>query len=201
ALRTLDADVLVLQEAWHTRDHGGFSKRLAEECGMLFVYARASGSKRFLGVEEGSAILSRYPILRARRVAFEARRFILERRIALVATIGVPGAEPLTIVGTHFSHGRDGAVAVAQARELLGDIDEAAIVAGDLNARSDSEAVRAFTSEGWRDLVPGGIDHILVRDDRLCDWFVTRAARIFEPHDLREILGEPARISDHPAYI
>ena len=47
--------------AWTTPRHGSMAERLGKALHMNYVYARANGSRRLIGFEEGSAILSRFP--------------------------------------------------------------------------------------------------------------------------------------------
>jgi endonuclease/exonuclease/phosphatase family metal-dependent hydrolase len=160
--RAVRPDVIVLQEAWDTTRHGNVARRLGEALRLNHVYARANGSRRWLGYEEGSAILSRFPILEARRVLLAPRRPWWECRIALVATLDL-GDRLLTVAGLHCHH-QDEGVAAEQARSLLGRLDRQGpvLLAGDFNAGSDSEAVRQFVREGFVDALPGGIDHLLL---------------------------------------
>ncbi|HTU23530.1 MAG TPA: endonuclease/exonuclease/phosphatase family protein [Gemmataceae bacterium] len=100
AFRVLDPDIIVLQEVWDTSTHGNMARRLGEALHLNYVYARANGSRHLLGFEEGSAILSRLPILDARRLLLAPRTPWWECRIALVVTIDVGGRQ-LTVCGLH----------------------------------------------------------------------------------------------------
>src|SRR5262249_28416684 len=100
ALRALGPDILILQEVWHTTAHGNMAERLAAALNLNYVYTRANGSRRLIGFEEGAAILSRFPIMEARRLVLVPRRPVWENRIALVATIDL-GPQTLTVVGVH----------------------------------------------------------------------------------------------------
>lgn len=209
AFRALECHVLILQESWRTRHHGHLAERLAEDLGLNMSYARANGSLRFLGFEEGSAILSRYPIRRARKIVLEPRRPWWESRIALVATLDVtlprPGAtneEELTVAGLHLTH-RGVETAGRQARALASLLDPSSVllVGGDFNAQSTSQAVRAFTEGGFVDLIPGGIDHLLMAADGLGRWRVLEARRALDPEEMERLTGQRVAISDHPALL
>src|SRR2546427_197709 len=66
-LRTLDADVVGVQEASRGRRRGDVAARLASALGFHHVYAPAAPRwplvARVLGLEEGPAVLSRFPIV------------------------------------------------------------------------------------------------------------------------------------------
>src|SRR5438874_6484473 len=66
-LRTLDADVVGVQEASRGRRRGDVAARLASALGFHHVYAPAAPRwplvSRVLGLEEGPAVLSRFPIV------------------------------------------------------------------------------------------------------------------------------------------
>src|SRR5437870_10973714 len=66
-LRTLDADVVGVQEASRGRRRGDVAACLASALGFHHVYAPAAPRwplvSRVLGLEEGPAVLSRFPIV------------------------------------------------------------------------------------------------------------------------------------------
>jgi Endonuclease/Exonuclease/phosphatase family len=196
ALRALAPDIVVLQEAWHTSAHGQLADRLGQALNMDHVYARANGSLRLLGFEEGSAILSRYPITRARRLVLRPRSPWWERRIALVVSVSL-GGEPITVAGTHMK----GAVSDRQSQSLLGRLprDGMRLVAGDINAGSESDAARVFRDHGFIDVVPGGIDHVFVPAGGI--WAVESAGWTLRAEDLAALIGKRVAISDHPGIL
>lgn len=160
----LQPDVVVLQEAWCTVGEGCLADRLAKELGFHAVYARANGSLRWLGFEEGSAILSRYPIDDPEVWRLAPDRDAFERRIALTARIDHPDLA-FELVGVHLANG-DADLAGAQAATLLERIvarpERPVLVAGDLNLPGDHPALDHFREAGYRDLLEGGIDHVLL---------------------------------------
>jgi endonuclease/exonuclease/phosphatase family metal-dependent hydrolase len=200
AFRALGPDVIVLQEAWETGRHGNMARRLGEALRFNYVYARANGSRRLIGFEEGSAVLSRFPIRDARRLLLAPRRPWWERRIAVVATLDLCG-RPLTVAGLHC-HDRDKAIAAEQAHSLLTRLPQTGpvIVAGDFNAGSDSAAVSQFTRAGFVEVLPGGIDHFLLPREPW-GWQLAEAAWTFRPDDLTPLIGKRVEISDHPALV
>ena len=172
AINRLRPDVVVLQEAWCTVTEGCLVDRLAEGLELHAVYARANGSLRWLGFEEGAAILSRYPIAVPETWPLLPDRDRFERRIALTARIDFP-ALPFEVVGVHVAN-RDPELAAAQSRHLLEQLrdlaERPALIAGDFNLDSDHSALSRFGEAGYRDVLPGGIDHVLV-DARASGWW------------------------------
>ncbi len=203
ALRDLDPTVVVLQEVWWTARHGKLVDRLAAELDMDVAYARANGSRRLIGFEEGSAVLSRLPITDARRIVLSPRRPVWQTRIALFVTLALgeersPGGgqtEYIEVVGTHLGGALE--LSIAQTRDLAARLPEnpegPLVVAGDFNAGSDSAAIEALIGRGLRDLVPGGIDHVFVARPGV--WRVVDAQWILRPEEL------PERLSDHPGIV
>jgi endonuclease/exonuclease/phosphatase family metal-dependent hydrolase len=196
ALRALAPDILVLQEAWSTAEHGNMAERLAEALGLHHVYARANGSQRLIGFEEGAAILSRFPLKSAHRLVLPPRQPWWENRIALVAELDL-GGETLTVVGAHLTcHGDEANEAQAQSLVQRLPTRGLVLVAGDLNADSDSGAVRHFAGAGYLDTVGGGIDHVLVPRD-----LAARAGWTLRPDDLAGLIAKRSEISDHPGIV
>lgn len=200
AFEALEPTVIVLQESWSVVGHGRLAERLGADLGLDVAYARANGSRRLLGFEEGSAVLSRLPIREARRIVLAPRRPFWESRVALLVHVQVGPAETLPVVGTHLTD-RDPAVAVAQARNLAGMLapDDLFAVAGDLNLPSGSDGVTAFEELGFADVVPGGIDHVLLKTGG--GWDVAKAEWTLRPRELVTLIGEAADISDHPGIL
>ncbi|MYA08808.1 MAG: serine hydrolase [Holophagales bacterium] len=186
----LQPDVVVLQEAWCGVHEGCLADYLAGKLGFHAVYARANGSLRWLGFEEGSAILSRFPIADPRVWPLGPDRDAFERRIALTARIDHPGL-PFELVGVHLANG-DTDLAGAQAAGLLqrlGGPERPVLVAGDLNLPSDHTVLTRFQEAGYRDLVVGGIDHVLL-DATNSGWW-----------PLWTEWAETDAISDHPGIL
>ncbi len=206
ALRVLDPAVVVLQEAWWLTGRTGLAARLGNELGYDVAYAAANGSRRLIGFEEGSAVLSRLPIVAARRYELEPRKAPWRVRIALITTVALATDERITVVGTHLANDAP-EIAAAQSRGLAAELpDQGTVwVAGDLNAGSDSAAVRALVGEGLIDVLPGGIDHVLVStpgsSSRTGAWVVSDARWTLRPRDLQRLLGTAEQISDHPGIL
>lgn len=186
----LQPDVVVLQEAWCAVDEGCLADRLARKLRFHAVYARANGSLRWLGFEEGSAILSRFPIADPRVWPLGPDPDAFERRIALTARIDHPGLH-FEVVGVHLANG-DTDLAGAQAAgllERLGGSGRPVLVAGDLNLPSDHAAVARFREAGYRDLMDGGLDYVLL-DAANSGWW-----------PLWTEWTETGAVSDHPGIL
>ena len=200
ALEALQPTVVVLQEAWSVAGHGALASRLAAALGMDVAYARANGRRDLIGFEEGSAVLSRLPIVKAERLVLRPRSPWWESRIALLVTLNSGGGQQVTVVSAHLTH-RDPAVAADQAADLAARLpqDTELVVAGDFNSPSEGAATRVFTERGWLDLQPGGIDHVLIHDRG--PWQVHRASWTLRPVDLEALIGVRAIVSDHPGIV
>jgi endonuclease/exonuclease/phosphatase family metal-dependent hydrolase len=113
ALGRLAPDVIALQEASAGRGRGNVAARLAAQLGYVHVYAPAT--TRALGVEwlgrvlafamnfqEGSAILSRFPIVQSEVHGLPRCRKFFDPRIALRARLATPDG-PVDVFSTHTS--------------------------------------------------------------------------------------------------
>ncbi|MGH7899438.1 MAG: endonuclease/exonuclease/phosphatase family protein [Candidatus Binatia bacterium] len=169
-------DVAILQEVSVSHDHGHLTERLVEALGkqgfrLRSAYAAANGSIKDGGsFEEGSAVLSRWPI-----VAVEARRLaadhLVEReshgyrfqesRIALRATIEVAPDVRLDVFGAHVTDFAPAAGASArrlQIEDLARFVVERpehrfpAVIGGDFNARPESDDIGWLCQSGFEDL-------------------------------------------------
>ena len=201
-LEEAEPDVVLLQEAWSTRAFGRLAERLSRELDLGYAYARANGSLRYLGFEEGLSILSRHPLSAARRLALGPRTPPWEMRAALSAVVTLPGGETLEIWNTHLSH--SSAVArEGQARSLAAALDgsRVALLAGDFNAGASSAPVAAFAALDLHPVLSDGIDHILGSADLLARWTPVRTeARRFGRVALAAGRSRP-EVSDHPALL
>ncbi len=195
AIARLRPDIVVLQEAWCTVAEGCLADRLAGDLDLHAVYARANGSLRWLGFEEGAAILSRFPIADPATWRLLPDRDRFERRIALTARIDHP-VLPFEVVGVHAANG-DPELAAAQTEDLLERIlarpERPALVAGDFNLDSSHPALSRFGEAGYRDLLPGGIDHVLL-DAKASGWSPLWSEWSLQP-------SAAAAISDHPGIL
>jgi endonuclease/exonuclease/phosphatase family metal-dependent hydrolase len=156
ALRTLEPDVIALQEASWSRTRGEVASRLAGRLGLNHVYAPASmrlfdtswfnrAAAAFMDFSEGPAVLSRFPIVRSEthRLPRCGRR--LDPRVLLFVEVATPGGV-LPVFSTHTSgHACHAEAVAALVRERRGDLP--GILMGDLNAVEWSPAIKGLVSE------------------------------------------------------
>lgn len=178
----LKPDVIALQEVDHsTRRAAGIDQaaELGKRLGMNHVFGNAL---YYAGGQYGEAILSRFPIEqpRAHHLPF---RFGNEPRCALSVTV-LPenGLPQFCFVGTHLCH-QSGDTRIEQTQQLqslFAKYPSPVILAGDLNARPDSEAMGVFQND-WTDAVAPNsrIDYVLLRkSDR---WKIIETIIVDEP--------------------
>jgi endonuclease/exonuclease/phosphatase family metal-dependent hydrolase len=191
ALEELDADVLLLQEAWCLAGSPCLHRRLAERLGMGWAWAGANGSQ-LIGFEEGCAILGRFPLVDVERWELRPRARPWRRRVALTARVEL-GERPLRLVCTHLAHDSP-AAATAQAADLARRLGETGdvLLGGDLNLDGRSDGVRRLVEAGLVDLLPDGIDHVMLSPE--AGWTVERAGQRLDP-------AAPHAPSDHPALV
>jgi endonuclease/exonuclease/phosphatase family metal-dependent hydrolase len=155
-LQALAPDVVAVQEASWSRARGEVASRLAGRLGLNHVYAPASMrlfdtgwlnrlASAVIDFSEGSAILSRYPIVRweTHRLPQCGRRF--DPRILLFAELATPGG-PLPVFSTHTSgHACHTEAVAALVREHQGPLP--GVLMGDLNAVESSVAITSLVGE------------------------------------------------------
>jgi endonuclease/exonuclease/phosphatase family metal-dependent hydrolase len=196
-------DVVLLQEAWTTRRFGSLAERLSRDLDLKHAYTRANGSLRYLGFEEGLAILSPHPISEVRRLALGPRTPPWEMRAALGAAVSLPGGDPIEVWTTHLSHS-DAFAREGQARSLAAALvdSEVALLAGDFNAVASDPAVTVFADLELRPVLSDGIDHILASPALRAGWTVVSAeARRFGETTIPGSLVTRPEVSDHPALL
>ena len=164
----LEPDVVALQEVdSRTRRAKGVDQ--AAELGDRLDMRHAFGSAMpYSGGRYGVAILSRFPIEDA-RTHHLPYAFGEEPRAALEVTIKPDNGIPdFVLVGTHLCH-QSAATRREQTRALdalfSGRSDYPVVIAGDFNARPDSEAMDVLLGGSWIDTVApnSSIDYVLVR--------------------------------------
>jgi len=156
ALAALRPDVIALQEASVSRRLGNIPERLARRLGLHHVYAPAT-SHVFgdgllsrvivgaLGFHEGSAILSRFPIIAWDVHALPPCERHVDPRVLLRARLDTPWGF-LDVFSAHTS--RD----VCQVRRVAELVAERrtglpSVLMGDFNSVETSPAIRALTEE------------------------------------------------------
>src|SRR5207249_2655221 len=146
-LRTLDADVVGVQEASRGRRRGDVAARLASALGFHHVYAPAAHRwplvSRVLGLEEGPAVLSRFPIVTSRVHPIDGCGG-LYRRVLVCAELATPRGA-LEACSTHLDGSDCDAERVASilsARPRTAPL----LLMGDLNATEQSKGIRNLTA-------------------------------------------------------
>ncbi len=184
-------DIVALQECdWNTRrpmapHQNGvrFVNELAWRTGMFAAYGKAID---YMGGYYGIGVLSRYPLIKTERVLLP-NEDNAEQRTMLVATIELPGGDPLTFICTHLEVS-SGDIRLKQIHFIDAWVDEnvegPVMLAGDLNAEPDSpEICQGFTR--WQPLTSNEptfparnpnikIDYIFCRSDSGIDLKSTR---------------------------
>ena len=161
-LRTLDPDIVAVQEASESRRHGHVPERLASALGFHLVFAPATEHLfgigpldrlvvGLLGFKEGSAILSRFPIVASQVYELPRCTSWIDRRILLRAELSTPWG-PLQMFSTHTARGDDCQV------DRVGDIVRdrrgtgPSVLAGDFNMPDTSkELTRLRDDSGFAD--------------------------------------------------
>lgn len=144
-----DADIVLLEEVPWALGIGSGSERLAKLTGLNHLALRANGNRFAIGFEEGSVILSRYPLVDAARIELEPSAGPFEHRIALAATADSDWG-PIRVVVAHLS-GAD-AVNGSQAADLVDWVaaqPQPVLIGGDFNAVPGSATYRGLP---WTDL-------------------------------------------------
>src|SRR5438093_1206874 len=142
-LRTLDADVVGVQEASRGRRRGDVAARLASALGFHHVYAPAAPRwplvSRVLGLEEGPAVLSRFPIVTSHVHPIDGCGGLYRRGLVCAVLATPRGA--LEACSTHLDGSDCDAERVASilgARPCTAPL----LLMGDLNATEQSKGIR-----------------------------------------------------------
>jgi endonuclease/exonuclease/phosphatase family metal-dependent hydrolase len=158
AIREVAPDVVGLQEVRRDPHHAwgvDQAAQLARSTGLRHAYAPAMRYWRWPRVEEGLAILTPHTILRHTAIPLRwdtANRADPNRRIALHATLALPGGPALECWVTHLNQRppmRDAsAVALGNAMHA----GASPLLMGDFNAPPESATLRAMHGYDLRDM-------------------------------------------------
>lgn len=180
----LKPDVIALQEVDNQTDRVSGVDQAAELAKRLNMNHVFGNALYFSGGQYGEAILSRFP-LKEDKAHHLPYRFGNEPRTALaVRVIPDNGTPEFVFVGTHLCH-QSGETRVDQTRKLnqlfTAKSEIPIIMAGDFNARPDSEPMQILFNENWVDVVApkSRIDYILVRKND--PWKIVKTIILDEP--------------------
>jgi endonuclease/exonuclease/phosphatase family metal-dependent hydrolase len=182
-IKAAKPDVVAVQEVDRkTRRASGVDQ--AAELGKLTgMHAEFGKAMEYSGGEYGEAILSRHKPTNVKVHALPHGPG-REPRAAIAVTLAArDGLPELVFIGTHLCH-QSNDDRVAQAKTINEayppDSKIVAILAGDLNARTDTPPMREFGKQ-WTDTMPkrNKIDYVLVRPGD--PWQVIEAKVIPEP--------------------
>jgi endonuclease/exonuclease/phosphatase family metal-dependent hydrolase len=151
-------DLVALQEVdENTRRSGGVNQldQLAHLTGMHAAFGK---TMNYDGGDYGVAVLSRWPILSANNEPLPSS---LDREPRTTLTVRVQAGDTgpvLEFTCTHFDQGRDaqdrrGQAEAVNERETHSGVP--AILAGDMNARPDTDVMHTLEQE-WMDTTPAG---------------------------------------------
>jgi endonuclease/exonuclease/phosphatase family metal-dependent hydrolase len=189
-IERLQPDLVALQEVDVGTERALGVNQLAELARFTGMYAEFGKAMDYDGGGYGVAVLSRWPLASVRNDPLP-RALDREPRTALTVRVKPYGRGPLVqFTSTHLDQGRDPANRLAQVEavnELLAQGEIPSILAGDMNARRDTDVMLAleasWTNTSTADSDPGSAsgrprsrgDHILVRPAgqwRVSEWQV-----------------------------
>jgi len=178
-MRSVHPDLIALQEVDEGTERTSAVNEPGELERLMAMHGVFGKAMDYMGGGYGLAVLSRWPLLRTHRYPLphvEGR----EPRIALTVEVepGTPG-RVLQFTCTHLDQARDAANRLAQAQYLndllVRDDDRPTLLAGDMNARPDTEVMDLLNAH-WINppaidpspIAPSGrprsrIDYVLVR--------------------------------------
>ena len=156
-IRSANPDLVALQEIDRGTTRTERIDELAELARLLDMHAQFGKAMDYMGGEYGVAILSRWPIASAenRPLPHPGEH---EPRTALTVRVRVGDEGPwIRFTSTHLDETRDPDARVQQARRLaevlLADPDGPGIVAGDFNARLETDPMGILQAH-WSNAVP-----------------------------------------------
>lgn len=183
-LQRLQPDVIALQEASDSRQHGNVPQRIADALGYQMVFEPATQHifgiglldrliTSAIGFREGPAILSRYPIATSEVYDLPRCRHGLDPRILLQAEINTPNG-PVQVFSAHTSKGDD--CQLQRVGELFREHRGTgwSILMGDLNTGEQSPILIGWQKEsGFIDVfrvANPGVSGGTVWQDIYVDW-------------------------------
>jgi endonuclease/exonuclease/phosphatase family metal-dependent hydrolase len=156
-IRAINPDLIALQEVdvGTERMKGvDIPAELGRLTGMNHVFGSAMP---YQGGHYGEAVLSRFPLSEIKRHPLP-HQDSSEPRMAIEAILEVGATKRrFSFIATHLDHLRDQTDRMLQVEELIklsAKNTHPSLLAGDLNARPGSVAIKALTSDGWRFTLP-----------------------------------------------
>ena len=156
-LQHLAPDIIAVQEASDSRRHGNVPDRLARALGLHVIFAPATEHLfelwpvdqvivSLLGFKEGSAILSRFPIVASQVYALPRCQRWIERRILLRVKLATAWG-PLQVYSTHAARGDE--CQMERVGEIVRDALSAgpSVLMGDLNIPDTSKVLTTLRHE------------------------------------------------------
>jgi endonuclease/exonuclease/phosphatase family metal-dependent hydrolase len=199
-----DVDLLFLQEVARTPALPA-DVWLSERLGMAMAYARANGDVNAIGFEEGSAILSRHPLLEIHLAQLSRGHNPLVRRVALGADVRTPDGTVLAVSAHLGLLHRHNARQIRALRAWVAHVSggRVAVVGGDFNAVEtraeiietqrtwtdtfrtahphDDAATHASVAPWGRWRSPRRLDYIFVQQPHVTRWHVSDARHVDAP--------------------
>jgi endonuclease/exonuclease/phosphatase family metal-dependent hydrolase len=157
ALTALDPDIIAFQEASQSRRHGNVPERIARALGLHMVYAPATDRifhvplldylvVSIMGFKEGSAILSRFPIVGSHIHDLPRCRSRFEPRILLRADIETPWGV-MRVFSTHTALGDECQMDWVGEMVRADDGPGPSILMGDFNTVETSKVLTILRDE------------------------------------------------------
>jgi len=165
-ITTAEPDLVALQEVDQGTDRAGGVDQVAELARLTSLHAAFGKAMDYGGGAYGVAVLSRWPLSRVETHPLPGATDS-ETRVALTVSVKAGERGPvLQFTSTHLDQGRDQGSRLEQAmslnRLLVGDNDRAAILAGDMNARRDTDVMTIleglWTNASASDSSPMSVD-------------------------------------------
>ncbi len=194
ALRSLDADVIALQEVDRRTERTGGVDQTARLAELLQMQGFHGAHRPFQGGEYGVAILSRIPVL---DVLTHSMPPSAGNDLAVQEVVLGVGSRRLSTVSVHLAGSPEERRAQADSlTRIYAQAPDPVILAGDFNARRGSQ-VMALLGRDWRILDKEGDPETYPADepDREIDFVLLRPAGAFEVVAHRVV--DEAWASDH----
>lgn len=199
AIASQKPDLVALQEVDVNTKRSGLGDQAAVIAQQLGMYSYFGKAIDFNGGEFGTAILSRYPIT-------DTITYLLpdvggkgnEPRVLTTARVLLPSGENLIFASTHLDHRGKAESRKLQIREILKLVEGKKlpwILAGDLNAKPDSEEIQllgskfGFSCTQCPNTFPAGAP------DRIIDYIAFYPRNKMEPET--HLVVEESYASDH----